>query len=374
MKTLSIFGSTGSVGSTTLSILKKNNKKFNLLHLSAHTNYKKLKFLQKKYKPKKIILTKKDLNYQLYLHDKNIILEKDLFKKNIKKIDYVISGASGYGAIDLNLKLLKISKNLLIANKETLICGGEYFFNQAKKNNCNLIPIDSEHYCIDFFLKNKNKVKIDEIETFYLIASGGPFLNKKINYNEKIKNVISHPNWRMGKKITVDSSNLTNKVLELFEAKFLFKIKSSQLKILIESKSNVHAVIKFKNNIVFSIMHTPKMYIPISDSLNIRNNFSLSLKNLNIKFIEPDTKKFPIVRLGYYILKLDSHAAMILFTVFNERLVNMYLKHKIKYGDIVKYLVKMLKKRNIIKLFNFKVKNYKDIRKIINIAENLKIL
>ena len=376
MDTLAIFGSTGSIGKTSLNIYKKNKKKFNLLYLSAHNDYRKLKILEKKFNPKKIILTNKKLNQSIFLDDKKVILEKELFKKSKKKIDYVISGVSGYEAIELNFKLLKISKNLLIANKETIICGGHVFLKQAKKYGCKLIPIDSEHFCINYFFNNLNIKNINEIEKVYLIASGGPLLKKKIRYNENLSKVLDHPNWKMGKKISIDSSNLANKVLELFEAKILFNIPVNKLDILIESTSNTHAIIKFKNELYFPIMHKPKMEIPIANSLNLNPNNKLQLKNLKISFIRPDTKKFPIAKLGYEILRKYGHSAMILFTVLNDRLAKLYLKNKIKYGDISFFLVKTFKSKKIHKDLNENIKftnNINDILKVINYARSLKL-
>ena len=371
MDTLAIFGSTGSIGKTSLSIFKRNEKKFNLLYLSAHSNYHKLKLLEKKFNPKKIILTNQKLNQSIYLKDKKIILENNLFNKKNKKIDYVISGVSGYEAIKFNFKLLKITKNLLIANKETIICGGKFFLNQAKKYGCNLVPIDSEHHCIDFFLKNF-KIK-NEIEKIYLIASGGPLLNHKIKYNEKLKNVLKHPNWKMGKKITIDSSNLSNKVLELFEAKILFNIPGSKLEILIEPTSNTHAIIKFYNKLYFPVMHKPNMKIPILNGLKLKCSSNLKFKNLNFFFRQPDSKKFPIIKIGYKILRDYDHAAMILFTVFNDRLAKLYLNNKIKYGDIPFFLVKTFAKKSLKKYLNKNVNNINDVMQLIKIGQETKL-
>ena len=374
MKTLAIFGATGSIGRTSLRIYENNKKKFNLLYISAHNNYKKLKILQKRHKPKNILLTNTNNHDAIPLKDNTVISDKDLFDNNKKKIDYVISGISGYESIDFNFKLLKITKNLLIANKETLICGGGVFLKNAKKYRCNLIPIDSEHYCIKFFFDYLNKININEIDKIYLIASGGPFLNKKIKYNEKQKNVLKHPNWKMGKKITVDSSNLANKVLELFEANILFNIPGNKLKILIDSTSTTHAIVKFNNELCFSIMHKPDMEIPISNGLDVISNKRLKFKNIKISFIEPDSKKFPIIKLGYKILKNYGHAAMIFFTVLNDRLAKLYLKNEIKYGDIPFFLVKTLSKKELIKHLNKNVNKMADILNLIKIAQNLKIL
>ncbi len=373
MDTLAIFGSTGSIGKTSLNIYKKNKKKFNLLYLSAHNNYYKLKILEKKFNPKKIILTNKKLNKSIFSNDKKIILEKNLFDKNKKKIDYVISGVSGYEAIEFNFKLLKIAKNLLIANKETIICGGHIFLKEAKKYGCNLIPIDSEHYCINYFFENFQKININEIEKIYLVASGGPLLNSKIKYNEKLKKVLNHPNWKMGKKITIDSSNLANKILELFEAKILFNIPGEKLEILIEPTSSTHAIIKLNNGLYFPIMHKPEMEIPISNSLKIHSKKKLNIKNLKISFAKPDSGKFPIVNLGYKILKEYGYVAMIFFTVINERLAKMYLKNDIKYGDIPFFLLKSLKNKTLTKHLKKSTNTLSSILKLIKIAQKLKI-
>jgi len=374
MKTLAIFGSTGSIGNTSLKILNLNKKKFKLLYLSAHNNYKKLKILQKKFSPKKIILTNKNLNDKFYFHDKGIILEKDLFQKHKKKIDYVISGVSGYEALKFNLQLLKISKNLLIANKETIICGGDFFLREAKKYNCNIIPVDSEQYCIHVFLKLLKNSEHKKIDKFFLIASGGPFLEKKIKYDTSVKNALKHPNWKMGKEISINSSTLANKVLELFEAKALFNIPGSKLKILIEKKSNVHVLIGFKNYIYYPVMHKPSMALPISDSLNLSNSTDLKLNNLNIKFLEPDLKKFPIVKLGYRLINLKSNVGAIFFTILNERLVRMFLNKEIKYGDISFFLVKAFKDKKIKKFLKFKIVNQNDIYRIINLAKSYNVI
>jgi len=366
MKSLAIIGSTGSIGKSSLNVYLKNRKNFNLLCLAANSNLKKLIKQKKKYKSKYAFLFNDNIK------DKNLI-NKDLFldKYKNKKIDYIISGMSGYQAIDINFQLLKICKNLLIANKETIICGGPVFKKSAKKNNCNIIPIDSEHHCIDFFYKNFSNSK--EVDKVYLTASGGPFYNKKINFNEKIKNVINHPTWKMGVKISVDSSNFANKVLELFEAMILFNLSYDKIKIKVEQNSLIHAIIKLKNNFLIPIIHLPKMEIPILNSLNLQNNFEFHTKNINFNICKPNLKKFPLINIGYKILKMNSHCAMIFFTVINEKLVNMYLKKAIKYGEITKILIKVFNNKKILKTIQKKIKNLSDIKKAIKFADNLEL-
>ena len=368
MKTLAIIGSTGSIGKSALEVYKKNKKNFKLIALAANTNLNKLIKQYSKFKPRSIFLISdnKKKKKKKYLISKNIFL-----KKRKKKIDYVISGGSGYDAFNINFELIKISKKLLIANKETIVCGGKVFLDLAKKYKCEIIPIDSEHHCIDYFLKSFNLKK--DIKKIYITASGGPFLNKRINYNEKLNKVINHPTWKMGKKISVDSSTFANKVLELFEAKILFQLPNNKLGIKIESKSNTHAIIRLSNNIILPIMHTPNMVIPISNCLGVSNNLQINLDNFSSKYYDVDVKKFPIVKLGYYILKNCTQAGFIIFTVLNQRLVEKYLKNEVKYGEIVDKLVKLFKHNELLKKSKKNIKNIKDIFDTINYAKKIKL-
>ena len=368
MKTLAIIGSTGSIGKSALEVYKKNKKNFKLIALAANTNLNKLIKQYSKFKPRNIFLISDNEKKK---KKKYLISKKVFLKERKKKIDYAISGVSGYNAININFDLIKISKKLLIANKETIVCGGKVFLDLAKKYKCEIIPIDSEHHCIDYFLKSFNLKK--DIKKIYITASGGPFLNKRINYNEKLNKVINHPTWKMGKKISVDSSTFANKVLELFEAKILFQLPNNKLGIKIESKSNTHAIIRLSNNIILPIMHTPNMVIPISNCLGGSNNLQINLDNFSSKYYDVDVKKFPIVKLGYYILKNCTQAGFIIFTVLNQRLVEKYLKNEVKYGEIVDKLVKLFKHNELLKKSKKNIKNIKDIFDTINYAKKIKL-
>ena len=368
MKTLAIIGSTGSIGKSALEVYKKNKKNFKLIALAANTNLNKLVKQYSKFKPRNIFLISDNEKKK---KKKYLISKKVFLKERKKKIDYAISGVSGYNAININFELIKISKKLLIANKETIVCGGKVFLDLAKKYKCEIIPIDSEHHCIDYFLKSFNLKK--DIKKIYITASGGPFLNKRINYNEKLNKVINHPTWKMGKKISVDSSTFANKVLELFEAKILFQLPNNKLGIKIESKSNTHAIIRLSNNIILPIMHTPNMVIPISNCLGVSNNLQINLDNFSSKYYDVDVKKFPIVKLGYYILKNCTQAGFIIFTVLNQRLVEKYLKNEVKYGEIVDKLVKLFKHNELLKKSKKNIKNIKDIFDTINYAKKIKL-
>lgn len=370
MKSLAIIGSTGSIGKSALKVYEDNKKYFKLKYLAANTNYKKLNYQREKYKPSKIfLLNDKKKLYEIPKYKLTNV--NDALKSDQKKIDFVISGISGYDLISINLKLLKISKKLLIANKETIICGGKFFLNYAKKNKCQIIPIDFEHYCLDFFLKNfKN---INKIKKYFIVASGGPFLEKPIKKNYDIAKSTNHPTWKMGQEISVNSSNFANKTLELFEAKILFNIPSEKISIRVEKTSSIHAVIKLENNFYFPIMHKPIMELPISDALGLSNNFDFNNPVMKLDLLKPNYIKFPIIKLGYKILADYGHVGMIFFTVFNSKLVKLYLNRQIKYGDISNSLVKAFHNKKIIKLLNKKILSMQDVYKTIKIAEEVKI-
>lgn len=378
MKTIAILGSTGSIGRTTLKVISKYKKHFKIVFLYADKNYKIMNSQSKIFKPKYICLN--NIKYFNKLNSKvKKIKSIDDFFKSKKKIDYVISAISGFSAININFKLLKIAKNLLIANKETLICGGKVFLNCAKRNKCKILPIDSEHYCINYFLNNFKQKK--NIKLIYLMASGGPFLKNRPKNNVSLNKVLKHPNWKMGKKISICSANLTNKILELFEAHVLFNIPVKKLNIKIEKSSKVHSIISLNNNLDFYILHNTSMEIPIENSLidnefkknkiNNINNLSF-LPNLNLTLSDPKIQIFPILKLGYRIIKYG-YSGMIIFTVLNDRLVEMFLEKKIYFNQIVDILLKTFKKLKIVNHSKKDIKTFKDINRIINFAENIKL-
>lgn len=363
MKTLAIFGSTGSVGVSALKVLNYNKNKFKLVCLSAHNNIKKLIKQNHKYKPHYIISTNNNFDKK-----NKLIISFDQFLKKTKKIDYVISAVSGSDGLKLNFKLLSISRNLLIANKESIVCGGNFFLKAAKRENCKIVPIDSEHYCINFFLNNFKDTK--NIDKIFISASGGPFLKKKFSNSESVKKVINHPTWNMGKEISVGSSNFSNKVLEMFEAKLLFNLDYKKIKIIIESKSCIHSILKLKNNLYFPILHYPTMLLPISNSLGLKNNFKMKLDVLKLNFEFPDTKRFPIIKLGYKILSMKNSTGMIAFTVLNEKLTNLYLQKKIRYGDIMCYLIKSFRCKKMKMLLKTNLKNINNVYKFIKVIKS----
>ena len=238
------------------------------------------------------------------------------------------------------LKIIPYTNKILIANKESIICGWDFILRKLKKFNTEFIPIDSEHFSIWKLTKNENINKVDKI---ILTASGGPFLNKK---KKEISNIepkfaLKHPNWKMGKKISIDSATMMNKIFEYIEAKKIFNLKNNHLSILIHPKSYVHAIIFFKGGIIKFLAHETKMNIPISNAMNIfrskdKDTLKKQLPNLNdLKFILPNKKKFPLLSILPLLPEKNTYFETILITL-NDNLVDKYLNGKINYISITK--------------------------------------
>ena len=373
---IGVIGSTGSVGKTSLKIFKEYKNQFSVEFLVCDENSKEIIKQIETYSPRYAFINNINAynTVRLIKFKKKVIFFNNflLFKKNFKsKLDKVILGIPGLPGLKFAFFFTKYSKEILIANKESLVCGASILLKKAKANNCKITSIDSEHFCINEIIKDKN---LDEIDSVFLTASGGPFLRKKeIFYSRaSIKKVINHPKWKMGSKISVDSATMCNKIFELIEAHVLFKIPIDKLKIKIHEESQVHSAVVFKNGLVHMIMHDTTMTIPIRNSIfenKFRNqsyNFFKSKKNIELNFDEIKLSKFKILKTGYAILKMG-HAAWILFNVINDNLVAKFLNEKIFFYEIVKNLIKIFNNKSLtLYCKKTKVKNIADINKVIN--------
>tara|TARA_B100000029_G_scaffold222573_1_gene220382 strand:+ start:3692 stop:4861 length:1170 start_codon:yes stop_codon:yes gene_type:complete len=377
-KKIAILGSTGFIGRASLNILEKDSNQFKIVLLSANSNYSLIKKQIKKYKPK-------------YFFIKNVSVFRKIKKKykkhkvkiynkfsdfNLKKIkfDITISAIVGIAGLEPTIKFAKISKKILLANKETVICGWHILKNVCKKSKTSVVPVDSEHFSINELTKNYQDRDIARI---YITGSGGPFLRKSLKKfkNIRVREAIKHPNWQMGKKISVDSSTMMNKVLEVIEAFKLFPFDKKKYKIVIHPQSLIHAIIFFKNGQTKLLYHETDMRIPIANAIyenkiDIKtllphtNNF---LKNSNhLKFEPIDKKKFPIVTL--LSEKIYSNSGAIILNASNEVLVNEFLKKKIAFNSIYPYLKRVFRDKDFKKYAIKRSPNIKEIYKIDNWA------
>ena len=368
-KKIAILGSTGSIGKTLIEIIKKDKKNFEIILLSADENYKELLKQAKTLKVKNLIINNKN-SYKKIKNNKisnkikiynNFDCYKEIFKK---KVDYTMSSISGIEGLKPTIEIIKHTKSVAIANKESIICGWNLINKELKKNKTNFIPVDSEHFSIWYALKGIDKKIIDKI---YLTASGGPFLNYPKKKFDKIemKQAVKHPNWKMGKKISIDSATMMNKVFEIIEAKKIFDIPYKRLSIIIHPKSYVHAILKFKNGLTKIIVHDTNMKIPIYNSLyasnRIINSKRLNLNILNdLNFQDIDLKRFPITKILDKLPEKSSLFETVLVSI-NDILVKLFLVNRIKFTDIFKKMNIMLELNEFKKFKKLKVKKIGDI-------------
>ena len=376
-KKIAILGSTGSIGKTLINIIKQDKKNFEIVLLSADGNYKELLKQAKSFKVKNLIITNENsfnkIKKDRFSKKINIYNNFNNFRKIFKKkVDYTMSSITGIEGLKPTIEIIKFTNKIAIANKEAIICGWDLIQKELKKNKTEFIPVDSEHFSIWYALKDINKELIEKI---YLTASGGPFLNKPLNKlkNVNYKQAIKHPNWKMGRKISIDSATMMNKVFEIIEAKKIFDISYKKLSILIHPKSYVHAIVKFKNGLTKIIVHDTNMKIPIFNSLysssNTINSKKLDLKILNnLDFKNIDYRRFPIAKILNTLPEKSSLFETILVSI-NDKLVELFLDNRIKYTDISKKMHNMLR-LNDLKVY--KMKKLKNINEIITLNNQIK--
>jgi len=368
-KKIAILGSTGSIGKTLVEIIKKDKKNFDIILLVAEKNYKEIYKQAKILNVRNLIITNKKSFNELKKKKlgkikifNNFNSFNNIFKK---KVDYVMSAISGIHGLEPTIKIIKHTKKIAIANKEAIICGWHLIKNNLKKYNVEFVPVDSEHFSIFYALRGN---KISNIENIYLTASGGPLntIPKERFKNIKVSQAIKHPNWKMGKKISVDSATMMNKVFEIIEAKKIFNLKYKNLDILVHPSSYIHAIIKLKDGMIKIIAHDTDMKIPIFNSLyenfdkNIKTN-KLNFRILNfLNLKKVDLEKFPSINIINKFKNSETLTETIIVFA-NDELVNLFLLKKIRFTDILFFLQKLINMKKIKKLSINKPGNLRSI-------------
>ena len=373
-KKIAILGSTGSIGTNSLNIFDRNFKKFKIYLLSANSNYSLICKQIVRYKPKYFIINNRTVFEKIKkkYRNKPVKIYNKFSDINLKKtkFDITISAIVGIAGLEPTIKFVSHSKKILLANKEAIICGWHLIKNLSKKNKTKIVPIDSEHFSISELTKD---YKDKDIEKILITASGGPFLEKPLKSFKHISasDAAKHPKWKMGKKISIDSSNLMNKVLETIEAYKLFPFSAKKYQIIIHPQALVHAIVFFKNGQTKLLYHQTDMRIPIANAI-YENNFDakIFLKNRhnkllnlqNLKFLKVDKKRFPIVTL----LKKYSakKSGPIVLNASNEVLVDKFIKGKITFKSIFNCLKAVLGDKDYKKYAIKSSPNINDIYKI----------
>ena len=374
IKKVAILGSTGSIGKTLINILKKDKKKYNILLLTANKNINVLLKQIKLFKVKNIIVSDLDKfnKIRIILKNKKINIYNNFNSINRilknKKIDYTMSSISGIEGLGPTIKIIPHTKEIAIANKESIICAWHLIKKELIMNRTKFIPIDSEHFSIYSLLSSS---KSENLEKVFITASGGPFRNYPLKKfaSIKLESALKHPNWKMGRKITIDSSTLMNKVFEIIEAKKIFNLDYKKLEILIHPKSYVHAMVKFKNGLTKILIHDTNMTIPIFNSLYPNHEKKIFSKKIdfnilnNLSFEKVNQNKFPVVKILEILPKKNSLFETVIVAT-NDTLVKMFIEKKIKFLDISKILLKIIKNKEFAKYKRIKPKNVNDIIKL----------
>jgi len=373
-KKIILLGSTGSIGKSFLNILKKDVINSDILLLTANRNISELLKQLKIFKVKNIIVNDKKsfLKIKKILKNKRINIYNNydsihkIFQKN--KADYALNAISGLAGLSPTLKIIRFTKKIAIANKESIICGWSLIKKKLNKFKVKFIPIDSEHFSIWSLIHDTKNTNIEKV---FITASGGPFKNYPLSKFDKItvKQALKHPNWKMGKKISIDSATLMNKVFEIIEAKKIFNYKYNQLKILIHPDSYVHAIIKFNNGLTKMLIHDTDMVIPIFNSFYSSYEKKIKTKALDfnllnkLNFTNVDISKFPIVKILKKIPNNDSLFETVIVSA-NDKLVDLFLKKKITFKQISTSLLKIIEMNEFKKFKKIKVKNIGEILKL----------
>ena len=351
MKEITILGSTGSIGVSTLDVISNHQDKFNVRALTASTSIDALAEQCLKYQPEYAVMTdevsasKLEEKLKTQSPDTSVLTGVDGLVKvaELDAVDYVMAAIVGAAGLLPTLAAAKAGKRVLLANKEALVMSGKLFMNTIAESNADLIPIDSEHNAIFQCIANSNNRQSNAIRRIILTASGGPFLNTPIKELslKTPKEACKHPKWEMGRKISVDSATMMNKGLEVIEASWLFSIEPDLIDIVIHPQSIIHSLVEHKDGSVLAQLGNPDMRVPISFGLAWPERIETDVKRLDLfdiaqfDFKKPDNDRFPCLKLAREAIEQGGTSGAIL-NAANEVAVNEFLNKKLKFTDIAK--------------------------------------
>ena len=340
-KNVFVMGSTGSIGVQSLDVISKSNS-HKVIGLSCYSNSELLLDQIKEHQPQIVAIDKIDSSHELfdYCHHNNIKVyngENSSSKIPFQNIDLAINAIVGTSGLKPTVELIKNGIDIALSNKESLVLGGHFIMPLAKKNNVKIIPVDSEHSAIFQCLHGENH---SDLKKIILTGSGGPFLEKPLSEFDLISpaQALKHPNWNMGKKISIDSATMMNKALELVEALWLFDIDIEQIEITIHPQSIIHSMVEFIDGSYKAHLGTPDMKVPIQYALTYpaRKTLaidSLDLSDLSLAFQSPDYKRYPILGLVHELIKLGGNRVAVM-SIANDYIVQKFLDEKISFNQI----------------------------------------
>lgn len=370
MKQVSILGATGSIGSSTLTVIRNNPAQYQVHSVVADRSVQKMLEICKEFHPKFVVMANVDAASELETHlfslglSIEVLAGEEAIAEIVKapEIDLVVAAIVGAKGFLSSLSAVKAGKTILLANKESLVMGGSLFMQAVKDYGATLLPIDSEHNALFQSLPKdeQGRATLDGVSKLVLTASGGPFRNTSLSDMAKIKkeDALKHPRWDMGAKVTIDSSTLMNKGLEFIEAHFLFNMPPENIDVVIHPQSIIHSLVAYKDGSLLAQLGEPDMTIPIAHALGYPKRV-LSGKRpvdmtqmMDLTFAQPDLERFPCLRIAKECL-IKGNAYLVAMNAVNEILVEAFLQDKIEYLDIPKKLEEFLSQLTVSKLNSF---------------------
>lgn len=356
MKKITILGVTGSIGTQTLDVIRKDINNLSIVGISANTNFDKVIQVIEEFEPKYVAMMDEEayLKLKKYCKDKEISTEVLQgidglnYISTLPEVDIVVTSVVGMIGLVPTMKAIHSGKDIALANKETLVAAGALVMEAAKKNNVNILPVDSEHGAIFQCLQGN---KLDAVNKIILTASGGPFRGKNKEQLVEIKpeDALKHPKWNMGKKISIDSSTLMNKGLEVIEAHWLFGVAYENIQVVVHPQSIIHSMVEYKDGSVIAQMSSTDMRLPIQYAINYPKREDAVIDRLdiynmgNLTFEKPDTDTFKCLNLAYKAGKMGGNMPAIM-NAANEVAVELFLDYKIKYLEIEDIIEKSMER------------------------------
>ena len=356
MKKISILGSTGSIGVNALEVIDSLNGKFKVSALSAKTNSKLLVQQAIKYRPNKVSIidenTAKYVKSELKKYQIKVLIGREglLELASLNNIDIMLNGLVGSAGMAPTLNAIQAGVDVALSNKESLVMAGDIIEQEKEKSGAQILPVDSEHSAIWQCLRGE---RMEDVERIFLTGSGGPFRTRPLNTFKDIKPVdaLKHPNWSMGRKITVDSATMMNKGLELIEMYWLFGVDVDKIDIIIHPQSIIHSMVEFKDRSVKAQLGVPDMRVPIQYALTYPQHVQANWDAINLidigtlTFESLDRNRFPCVDIAYNALAKKGSATAVI-NVANEQAVYRFLKEEIRFIDIPLIIEKAYEKHN----------------------------
>ncbi|MCD6408475.1 1-deoxy-D-xylulose-5-phosphate reductoisomerase [bacterium] len=344
MKNILILGSTGTIGRNTLEVIRSQKDRFNVFGLACKKNKKLLSAQIEEFKPSYVYIEKRDILFEKkFKNVKFFYGEEGIVEiSTLKEVDFIIFAIPGIKTLKAFIEAIKEEKTIGLATKEIMVVAGEIIKKLKKKYRSEILPVDSEHNAI-FQLIEREKKK--EVKKIYLTASGGPFWGKKVK-NVKIKEVLNHPVWKMGKKVTVDSATMMNKCFEIIEAHYFFSLPYEKIGVVIHPEAIIHGFVEFIDGTMKGIFHFPDMKYPINYVLNYPERVEIDFRNINFSEIRKLTFTLPDENSPWLVLARKSleekGSYPVVLNGANEEAVNLFLKNKIKFNQIIKIVEKVI--------------------------------